>query len=279
MRSVATRRRSRFVLLVLSLVAVTLITLDARGVGVFDGIRNGSSDAFAPVSGAFDWATTPFRNAWHGITGYDDLRAENERLRQRLDKVQGQQMEGANALAQLKALNAQLHLGFIADDVPTQVARVASGPYSNFDDHRIEIDKGAAAGLAVGMPVVTNKGLVGRLERVSGNRSVVQLLTDPDFVVGVRLASSQDLGVGHGGGDANRFIVDRGIELDDPVKPGDVVLTSGLTDSIMPPGIPIGLVDKVTPNENTQLQLLQVTYGVDFSQLDVVQVLKWKPSS
>ncbi len=279
MRSVATRRRSRFVLLVVSLVAVTLITLDARDVPVFTGVRNAASDAFSPVSGAFEWATTPVRNAWHGMTGYGDLQAENERLRQRLDRLQGQSMEGANAIAQLKALNEQLHLGFVADDVPTQVARVASGPYSNFDDHRIEIDKGSDQGLSPGMPVVNDGGLVGRLDRVSRTRSVVQLLTDPDFVVGVRLANSQDLGVGHGGGEGNKFIVDRGIELSDPVKPNDVVLTSGLTDAIMPPGIPIGLVSKVTPDENTQLQLLQVDMKVDFSQLDVVRVIKWKPSS
>jgi rod shape-determining protein MreC len=129
------------------------------------------------------------------------------------------------------------------------------------------------------MPVVTRAGLVGRLERVSRTRSVVQLATNPDFVVGVRLASSQDLGVGRGGGDSDRFIVDRGIELEDPVKPGEAVLTSGLDNSVMPPDVPIGVVDEVVPDENTREQLLQVRYAVDFSQLDVVQVLKWTPSS
>ena len=129
------------------------------------------------------------------------------------------------------------------------------------------------------MPVVTTAGLVGRLDRVSATRAVVQLATDPDFVVGVRLASSQDLGVGRGGGESGRFIVDRGIELTDPVKPGEAVLTSGLSNSVMPPDIPIGIVDKVTPDENARVQLLQVRYGVDFSQLDVVRVLKWTPSS
>ena len=40
MRVQETRRRSRYVLLVLTLVAVTLITLDSRGVPIFDGVRN-----------------------------------------------------------------------------------------------------------------------------------------------------------------------------------------------------------------------------------------------
>ena len=263
-------------LLVLSLLAVTLITLDSRGVGVFDGIRNTAGDVFAPVGDAFAWVTSPIGNAWGGMTDYDDLKAENERLRQRVDELEGGEAEAANAVEQLERLQEQLQIDFVGD-IPTQIARIATGPYSNFDTFRTEIDKGSDAGLAVGMPVVTRAGLVGRLERVSRTRSVVQLATDPDFTIGVRLASTQDIGLGHGGGDSNRFVVDRGIDVGDPVEPGEVVLTSGLDDSVMPKDIPIGLVDKVRPDENTGMQLLLVDYAVDFSQLDVVQVLKWTP--
>jgi rod shape-determining protein MreC len=264
------------VLLVLTLVAVTLITLDARGLPVLDGLRNAASDVLAPVRRASEWATTPVRNAWNGVTSYGELEAENRRLRDELDELRANGMREANAQEQLDRLNEQLGLGFVRD-LPTQLARLTSGPYSNFSDHRVEIDKGADSGLAVGMPVVTRAGLVGRLERVSRSRSVVQLATDPDFVVGVRLASSQDLGVGRGGGDANRFIVDRGIELEDPVERGEIVLTSGLDNSVMPPDVPIGVVDEVIPDENARQQLLRVRYAVDFSQLDVVQVVKWTP--
>jgi rod shape-determining protein MreC len=277
-RTVATRRRSRYVLLVLTLVAVTFITLDSRGVPVFDGARNVAADVFAPVGGAFEWLTTPFRNAWNGVTGFEELERENQELRDQLDQLSADEAREASAREQLERLNEQLQLGFVGD-IPTQIARVTSGPYSNFTDYRLELDKGSDQGLAEGMPVVTRAGLVGRLERVSRTRSVVQLATDPDFVVGVRLASSQDLGVGRGGGASDRFIVDRGIELEDPVEPGEAVLTSGLDNSVMPPDVPIGVVDEVVPDENTREQLLQVRYAVDFSQLDVVQVLKWTPSS
>ena len=43
------------------------------------------------------------------------------------------------------------------------------------------------------MPVVTKRGLVGRIERASTDRSVVQLATDPGFVIGVRLAGARDV--------------------------------------------------------------------------------------
>ena len=47
--------------------------------------------------------------------------------------------------------------------------------------------------------------------------------------------------------------------------------------STLPPAIPVGTVDKVTPDEAQQVKILQVNYAVDFSKLDVVQVLKWTP--
>lgn len=275
MPSTETRRRSRYVLAILSLLAVTLITLDARGVGVFDGMRNVAGDVLGPVGDAFAWVTTPVRNAWGGISDYDDLKTENEKLRERVAKLEGDAAKGANAVEQLKRLRRQLNLGF-ADDIPSQVARVATGPYSNFDTFRMEIDKGSDDGIAVGNPVVTRDGLVGRVARVSRTRAVVQLLTDPEFRLGIRLASTQTLGIGHGGGDSDRFIVQK-IQTGVPVEPGEVVLTSGLENSVMPPDIPIGTVDKVTMDENPGLRLLLVSYGTKFSELDVVQVLKWTP--
>src|SRR4029077_17474430 len=124
------------------------------------------------------WITSPFRNAWNGITGYGELKEANSRLRDRLPEAEAGKATEANAAEQLRRLNDQLNLG-IPENLPTQIARVTSGQLSNFGDYRVEIDKGSDAGLAKGMPVVTNAGdgkaasLVGRLERVSSTRSLV----------------------------------------------------------------------------------------------------------
>jgi rod shape-determining protein MreC len=266
------------VLLVLTLLAVTLITIDARDLPILGTAREGAVDALAPVRSAARWVTSPFRNAWHGITGYDGLQQENEELRADLDRLRGEDLVGRNSTEELERLKEQLGIGF-ADGLETQIARVTTGAYSNFDDHTLELDRGSDQGLSVGNPVVTNAGLVGRIVQVSRTRAVVQLLTDPDLNVGIRLASTQDMGVGHGGGSSEIFIVDRGIDIADPVEPGEAVLTGGFEDAIMPPGrpIPVGVVAKVSPDAATRTQVLQVDYSVDFSRLDVVQVLLWAP--
>lgn len=275
------RRRSRwYVLLVVSLLAVTLITLDARGVIALSSAKEGAIDVVAPVRGAARWLTTPFRNAWNGITGYDELREENEQLREELAELRGQERRGAAAEEELARLEEQLGIN-LAGDLERQIARVTTGPYSNFRDHTLQLDRGRNSGLEPGMPVVTGDGLVGRLTEVSETRSVVQLITDPRLEFGIRLASSGIIGKGHGGGDNDVFVGQVGIDTGDSVKAGEVVLTGGLERSIMPSEvqIPVGIVDKVTPDEATRVQQLLINYFVDFEKLNVVQVVKWTPDS
>lgn len=272
------RRRARYVLLVLTLLAVTLITLDARGVVAVSALRSGAIDAMSPVRGATRWVTSPFRNAWNGITGYEQLREENEALRAELDEIRGQELRGEAAEAELRRLSDQLDIPYVSD-IPTQIARVTTGTFSNFSDHTLQLDRGADAGIEVGNPVITRAGLVGRIIRVTDTRSVVQLVTDPDLYVGVQLPRSNLFATGHGSGDGESFVIDRQIDLGESVELREPVVTGGIERSIMPVGmsIPVGVVAEVTPDEANRAQILQVDLSVDFAELSVVQVLRWVP--
>ena len=275
------RRRSRYyVLLVVTLAAVTLITLDARGVVALSSAREGAIDLFSPVRGAARWVTTPFRNGWNGITGYEELQQENADLRNELEELRGDRWKDQDAAEELARLEEQLGITYL-QGLDTQIARVTTGPYSNFTDHTLQLDRGRDAGLEVGMPVVQRDGLVGRIVRVSDTRSVVQLITDPDMWIGIRLSRSGVIGKGHGGGDETTFIGEVSLDTGAPVEERELVVTGGIERSIMPPGnqIPVGTVDKVTPDEAARVQTLQISYSVDFGELDVVQVVKWVPES
>jgi rod shape-determining protein MreC len=271
------RRRSRYVLLVLTLLAVTLITLDARGVPILSSAKDGSRDVTAPVRDAARWVSTPFRNAWNGISGYDELQRENERLRDELAQLDTNAMRESSAQEELALLKAQLNLS-AAEKYPTQIARVSSGPFSNFSDHTVELDKGSDHGLQVGNPVITAGGLIGKLVDVSRTRSVVQLITDPDFVVGVTVTPSQARGVGSGNGTSDSFVVEVG-DLQAKIEPNDPVFAGSIEDSIMPPDsyITIGTVDKVSIDEGSRSQVLQLNLDDRFASLYVVQVIKWVP--
>ncbi len=269
------RGRPRFTIVVMTLLSITVLTLDAKDVPVLGSIRSGMMRALSPVESASRTVTRPFRNAWNGVSDYEDLEQENAELRQQLDELKGDQLTNSDAEEQVRKLREQLGLTLVGP-IETVVAQVATGNFSSFDDFTARIDKGSDSGIEVGMPVVTNAGLIGNIVRTSPDRSVVHLITDPDFNVGVRVKSNA-LGVGRGSGPDKPFIVDRGIALTAEVAEGDPVTTSGFERAKFPNEIPIGTVKKITRSQSEQIQILEVDLLADLSRLDYVQVLKWKP--
>jgi rod shape-determining protein MreC len=271
------RGRPRFTVLVMVLASITVLTLDAKDVPVLGSVRSAALDVLAPIGSAFTTVGKPFRNAWKGISGYDDLEAENRRLQAEIDRMRGQSERNADLEEQVKKLQEQVgvrqHL-----TIPSVTAQVATGNFTNFDDDTAQLDQGSDAGIRKGNPVVTAGGLVGRIVRVARTRSVVQLITDRDLQLGIRVKSN-DIGVGRGAGSDEPFIVYQGIELTDPVSRGDLVTTSGTQGSIMPGDLPIGTVQKITRDQGDQTQILDVERAADLSRLDYVQVLDWVPPS
>ena len=59
------------------LASVTVVTLDLRDTGPVQDLRGAASTVFSPLRGEGEAVASPFRNGWHGVTGYDDLEDEN----------------------------------------------------------------------------------------------------------------------------------------------------------------------------------------------------------
>ena len=272
-------RRSgpRFTIIVMILLSVTILTLDAKDVPVIGSIRSGVLQALSPVERAFGAVSHPFRNAWKGVSNYDDLERENKRLQAENDKLRGAGEQNDALQAQVNDLKQQLDIPF-PQPYQRVVAQVATGNFSSFDDSTAQIDRGSAAGIRVGNPVITNAGLVGRVVRVSASRSVVQLVTDPDLRLGIRVKSDAT-GLGRGSGPNQPFLVDRSVPLTAQVAKGDLVTTSGSTRAIMPSDLPIGNVTSITRDQGQQIQILEVKLAADLSRLDYVQVIDWTPKA
>ncbi len=269
--------RSRLTILVMVLASITIVTLDAKDVPVLRSLRSTALDVLSPIGSAFQSVTGPLRNAWRGVTDYGDLEAENRRLRERLDELRGRSEASAELAVENRKLRDQLALK-TETPIPTIVGRVATGNFTSFDDNTAIVDRGSDDGVKVGNPVVTKGGLVGRVQRVSATRAVVQLVTDPDLVLGIKVKSN-DIGTGRGTGAGKPFLVDSGIDLTDEVAKGDLITTAGTQDSQMPGGIPIGTVTKIARNQADLVQVLEVRLAADLTRLDFVQILNWVPPS
>lgn len=149
------------------------------------------------------------------------------------------------------------------------IARVIGQESTNFLDY-IEIDLGATHNIAVGMPVVTEQGLVGRISEVNNVTSKVLLITDPSSAVNAILQSSRLNGVIQGtpNGDLIMDFIPQG-----PVfSVGEVVLTSGM-GLRFPKGIPIGQVVERRQRDIDIFQQAVVRPRIDFGSLELVAIV------
>ena len=271
--------RSRFTIILLVLFSVTVLTLDFRDVGFVQDARHAAGSALSPLQGVADHVATPFQNTWNGITRYDDLADDNRALQARVDELEGEIAQGEDAAAQLEELLDQVDIPWVGS-INTATARVVQQPPSAFS-HVVVIDKGSSAGIKDGMPVVTGAGLVGRVVDVSSSRSSVQLLTDPEFRVGIRFVTSQRLGTAEGQGSSRALRVDTGIEpgedaADLPRR--EILTTSGIDErSAFPASIPVAEVVRTgVANGGLTLEVFAEPLA-DLDQLSFVNVLLTTP--
>jgi rod shape-determining protein MreC len=260
------------------LLAVTALVLGQRDVPVVRQVRAGAVTVFSPFEGAAETATRPLRNVWNGVSKYndvDDLEAENRQLRQELARAESRNATETDARRQLEDLTKTLDLPWVGN-IPKVAAKVTSGPKSNFD-HSVEVGKGSDDGVKKGMPVVTGGGLVGRVAQVSKGSSTIELITDPEFQVGVRLAATGQLGTARGQGRGEPLVVDSAIEPGAKVAAGSALVTSGVDRSAYPDAIPVANVTKTREGSGGLSLDLIAEPLVDVDRLSYVSILLWEP--
>jgi len=140
----------------------------------------------------------------------------------------------------------------------------------------VQIDLGSRNGLSNHLPVLSPEGfLIGRISAVSLTRSQVVLIGDPNCKVPALVenqARSQGI-VGGGGPFDGSFVSLSHLPSQAKVKPGERVVTSGLS-LFYPPGLQIGvLVEEAQPLESGLIQEAGIKLSADLSSLEEVWVL------
>ena len=268
--------RSRYRLALFVLTAITLLSLDFRSFGPLESAQGAVRDVFHPVVSLVDTVLSPIGNAWNSAFNYGDLEAENADLRQQLEDLKGNAIQVEADKAAYERLREAVDIRF-GGDVPRVAATVLRGEVGNFDTDVVTIDKGSGAGLKPGMAVVTGAGFVGRISRVDRTTSTVQLVSDSSLIVGVRLVSTDEVGLGHGvPGRVNEFVVDQGPGWPEGGNPallpriGSAVVTA--TDSRYPAEIPIGVVASVSTPDGLDMEVI-VRLANDVADIGFVSVM------
>jgi len=143
----------------------------------------------------------------------------------------------------------------------------------------ITIDKGKSSGLDTGMAVITKKGLIGKLTKVSDNSSEVKLLTcdDVNFKVSISIKTNEkdNFAILNGYDEKTGLIKATGIDKTTAINQGDAVLTSGL-GSLFPSGIYIGSVERIEEDKYNLSKTVYIKTYQDFNEIHYVTVLKVK---
>jgi rod shape-determining protein MreC len=264
-------------LALLVVTAIALLTLDARGSGgVLDAARGAAQEVLGPVRRFGDWVTGPIRDAWRGIVSFDDLEAENAQLRGELAEAEASVLRVGELERDRQELLSLLGARDVVRAIPRVTARVTDAPVSNFE-RTILLDRGRRDGIREGMPVESGDGLIGRVVQADLSWSSVELLTDPNFDVGVRIVRSGDDGLASGQGPGRDLAVSY-IELETVVIPGETVVTNGFAGSTFPAGLLVGTVTDVEPDAVRGAQRVAMHPAADLERLRWVQVLLYEPN-
>jgi rod shape-determining protein MreC len=134
----------------------------------------------------------------------------------------------------------------------------------------VYVDVGARSGVARNMPVITDRGLVGRVTAVGPNSAQVLLLIDPASAVNAIVQNGRATGIVRGNIDGT-LTMGR-IPPNETVNPGDIVLTSGLGGNF-PDKLVIGQVTEVEQRDQDMFQVARIRPTVDFGKLETMLIV------
>lgn len=265
-----TRRRIRWWPIVVVLLLATVVVLNVRPI---DTPRDVAARVTLPLQQLLRDAGLQLRHATGAVGDAAALRERNAELEQAVAQLTVENLR----LEEVEAENARLRrLLQFRETNPSStykggqvVGRVVAGEPTSIVQS-ILIDIGSQNGIRPGMPVVTERGLVGRVTDVFSNAARVLLITDSSSNVNTMLQNTRLRGILRGR--AGQSPIMDYLPQNQPILVGDIVVTSG-EGGKFPKGIPVGQVVEVEQNDVEMFQRAVVRSTVDFDTLETVLVV------
>lgn len=225
-----------------ALIGAILLALSFFQPHLFGGLRGAAQDGVSPATETAATVRTGTKGFWDTVSGYYRAGSKNAALKREMEIARIRLAEAAA----VKQENIRLKglLGLSDKEIkPVAVARLV-GSTASSTRRFAYLGAGSDQGVAVGMPVRSPRGIVGRILEVSSDSSRVLLLTDSESVLPVRRANDEVVAFAEGRGDGLLRIklINLGIN---PLKAGDVFVTSG-AGGYYPPGIAVAIVTQIT---------------------------------
>ena len=199
------------------------------------------------------------------IFSYEEIIAENENLKKenmelKIQKERNQKIleENERLLKLLEMKENSIYKGNL------KFARVSFSDINNLNN-KIFIDLGAEDGIKIDMITVYGDYLVGKIVAVHNNYSEVELITNPNSIISAK-TMRDILGIARGSDEENGFLYFQPSIVEDNLKEGDEIITSGISD-IYPEGIKIGKIEEIDEKENYGYKRVTLKPGFESKDL------------
>ena len=263
--------RSRLLLVLLLVSSLFLITLDLRGVNLASGIRSGVSTVISPVENLFTKVFSPVGNFASDVRNFGQSKKQITELNKQIDLLKAKQVLDEDMVSQLNQLRNVLDLAG-SGGYQVVAARVINRGSTETFKETMTIDVGSRSGITKNMTVISESGLVGVVKSVTSNSSIVLLMSDPTFKVGVRIAGTQSIGVVSGQGGSTYLL--QLLDATGEIKEGDALVARGSAgDRPFVPGVPVGIVTNVNSNASSITQNADVESSANLEKISVVAVV------
>ena len=205
------------------------------------------------------------------IFSYEDIIAENENLKKenmelKIQKERNQKIHEENERL-LKLLEMKENSVYKGD---LKFARVSFSDINNLNN-KIFIDLGTKDGIKIDMIAVYGDYLVGKIVAVHNNYSEVELITNPISIISAKTMNNI-LGIARGSDEENGFLYFQPSIVEDNLKEGDEIVTSGISD-IYPESIKLGKIEKIDNKENYSYKMVTIKPGFESKDLREVIII------
>ena len=203
------------------------------------------------------------------IFSYEDIIAENENLKKENMELKIQKERNQKILEENERLSKLLEMKENSIYKGSlKFARVSFSDINNLNN-KIFIDLGKKDGIKVDMIAVYGDYLVGKIIDVDSDYSIVELITNPNFVISAK-TEADILGIARGSDEEEGLLYFQPSIVEDTLKKGEEIVTSGVSN-IFPEGIKIGKIENIDDKENYSYK--RITIKPPFESKDLRELI------
>lgn len=262
--------------------AVTIFLLSVAFCGMIiyslqsdaNGISSSVSTVVSPLQKMVYNINSRVKETVDFFLNFSEVKLENEELKEKNTKLANELIEYESLKDEVERLREALNFTESKNNYNYVGVNIIGYSGSSLSDGYI-IDKGSNDGIAKNMVVVSSKGLVGKVTKVSSNFAIVQSILNENIAVAVMDQQTREAtGVLQGLSDKkdNNMPVVYNLPINSDVKEGDIIITSGL-GKIYPKEIPVGTVVSVEEDNVKVMKSAVVEPFVNFNELEELFVV------